>query len=423
MILNGTELRVYLNETLVALARNNSLSISSDLIGVSGQGNGSFSEVLPSIINWSVTVDCLVDLTEGTGLPSLFELITERTSFRLKISTENEADTYYWVGMAYLSSLDIEAPNEDVTSLSGEIIGDGVLERIPYDQLNFAITEAGLIFNNLIRLSPNNVLLVNGQDTNEVAFIQNGRIKSTKSFASDVLAICSVGNNFLVTLDQSGSNNVLINDKGETLAVYTSTTAPTDRDVFAVYYGGAIYTSKATKYVVKYVDNVEDDVFDLGGADVLRQLAVNKHGVFVINNTDTSVQKIDLAGTVTTLVDVASTAYVALAADYNYLFIGATLTGTTLSILCYENTTLKWTYPIIGTYPECALYADKDRNVYICLSDSIRKIKNLAPQLGTYEVVETWTPEKVTPKDIVVSPTGAIILASGQTTSGVTYQY
>jgi len=419
MILNGTILSVYVNGVKVALCRSSSLSIASDFIGKSAQGNGYFKELLPSTLGWSVSVENLIDLTESTGLPSLFELITERTRFDLKITTDNEDDVYYWVGSAYLEGLDSDFPNEDVSVFSGEIIGDGVLERVPYAQLNFTITEASIIYNNLLRLNQNNVLIVNGLDTNQVALIQNGRIKTSKTFAADVLSVCAVGNNFLVTIDQSGSNNVIIDSDGNILQIYTSTTVPTDRDVFAISYGGAIYTSKTTKYVIKYVDYVEVDSFDMGGTDVLAQLAANKYGVFVINLTDTNVQKIDYDGVITTFLSVGSTDYVALASDDDYLYVARVLAGN-LSILCYLDSTLKWTYSV-GTYSECSMYADADRNVYICVSDSVVQLNNLTVE-SNYSVVDTWTPEKVTPKDIVVSPNGVIILASGQTVSGITYQ-
>jgi len=417
MILNGTDLRVYVDEVLVAFARNNTLSINSDFIEVSGQGNGYFKENLPSLLSWSVSVDLLVDLTENTGLPSLFELITERTRFRLQISAD--ADSYYYVGMAYLSSLEVSAPNEDATTLSVEVMPDGILERLPVDQLNFTITEAGIIYNNLLRLNKENVLIVSGQDTNQITLIQNGRAKVTQSFAADVVAVCAVGNNFLVCIDQSGSNNILIDSSGNYLQIWTSSTAPTDRDVFAVFYKNAIYSAKTTQYVIKYVDYVQDAAYNLGGADTLGQLTVNKYGVFVINTTDTSVQKIDSAGIVTTFLDVASTDYVAIASDDDYLYIARVLAGN-LSILCYLDSTLKWTYSA-GTYSACSLYADNDRNLYICLTGLTFKVQNKTVESSAL-LLQTFTNAKTTAKDLQVSPTGALILASGVSVSGITFQ-
>jgi hypothetical protein len=418
MILNGTDLRVYVNETLVAFARNNTLNVVSEFLPISGQGNGFWKENLPSILSWSVNVDLLVDLTEDTGLPSMFELISERTIFRLKIQAD--ADDYYYSGMAYLSTLEVSAPNEDVTTLNVEVMPDGILERIPVDQINFTITETGITYGALLRLSPDNILAVSGQGSNIWALYQNGRQIFTKTMSDDIQAICWVGNKLLITTAVVGGNNYLFDSNGNLLLRYSSATSSTTSDLFAYFYQNSVWTTKSTQYVKKYINFDESqETFDLGSGDSLSYITVNKYGAFVINETDASIQKIGLTGAVTIFLDVASTDYVMLASDDDYLFVARVLAGN-LSVLCYLDSTLKWTYSV-GTYSACSMVTDKDRNLYICVSDSVIKLNNLIVE-STYLIVDVWSPEKTNPKDIQVSPTGTIILASGQSVSGITYQ-
>ncbi len=424
MILNGTILSVYLNGTKVGLCRSSSLSIASDFIGKSGQGNGYFKEFLPSTVGWSVSVENLIDLTESTGLPSLFELITERTRFDLKITTDNEDDVYYYVGSAYLEGLDLDFPNEDVSVLSGEIIGDGVLERVPYNQRDYSISEVGITYNNLIRLNKNNTLFVSGQNTNKWAAYRNGKmVYESENLSFAIRGIATIGNYFLISLGSTATFyfNRLFDENFNQIASFVSSTDSANQDFAFAHYDGTLWAIKNQRYCIRYVDNVQVAHYDLGSGDSLGQLTANKHGVLVINVTDSKIQHIDPPShAITTFLDVASTTYVALTADADYYFI-AYVNGGTLYVACYDDTTLKWTYTV-GTYSACSLYADEDRNVYICVTDSVIKLNNRSPYFGTYTVEDTWTPEKVTPKDIVVSPNGVIILASGQTTSGITYQ-
>lgn len=97
------------------------LSLSKDIIEILAFGM-QYKEKVPSIKDWSLSVDGTVALATGGTQEKLYEAFESGELLTLGIYLD---DNTYFDGQGYVSSFEMEAAPDDKISLSSEISGNG----------------------------------------------------------------------------------------------------------------------------------------------------------------------------------------------------------------------------------------------------------------------------------------------------------
>lgn len=97
------------------------LSLSKDIIEILAFGM-SYKEKVPSIKDWTLSVDGTVAIAEGGTQKELYDAFESGNLITLGIYLD---DNTYFDGKGYVSSFEMEAAPDDKISLSSEISGNG----------------------------------------------------------------------------------------------------------------------------------------------------------------------------------------------------------------------------------------------------------------------------------------------------------
>lgn len=97
------------------------LSLSKDIIEILAFGM-QYKEKVPSIKDWTLSVDGTVALATGGTQKDLYDAFESGDPLTLGIYLD---DNTYFTGEGYVSSFEIEAAPDDKISLSSEISGNG----------------------------------------------------------------------------------------------------------------------------------------------------------------------------------------------------------------------------------------------------------------------------------------------------------
>lgn len=97
------------------------LSLSKDIIEILAFGM-QYKEKVPSIKDWTLSVDGTVALATGGTQKELYDAFESGEPLTLGIYLD---DNTYFTGEGYVSSFEIEAAPDDKISLSSEISGNG----------------------------------------------------------------------------------------------------------------------------------------------------------------------------------------------------------------------------------------------------------------------------------------------------------
>ena len=134
--LNGTELGVYMNGTLVAYSTSATININHSPRSTTNKESAGFEEIMEGLRSWDVSVDALYAWMQPDGNPISNETLSEiftgywttRAKFTLTfgVTTTAQNDTKY-VGDAWLTSVSLTAPMEDTATFSASFKGTGEL--------------------------------------------------------------------------------------------------------------------------------------------------------------------------------------------------------------------------------------------------------------------------------------------------------
>jgi len=129
-VINGTNLRLYVDGNPVAYAVTCSLSMTrnfTDTIHKDNPGSG-WAESTPGSASFTLTTDGLFNEDGTNNAPAdLFALFTNKTQVAFYFSNENAGDTRYY-GNGYISSLEFSATVEENSTYSVTINGDGQIQ-------------------------------------------------------------------------------------------------------------------------------------------------------------------------------------------------------------------------------------------------------------------------------------------------------
>ena len=119
------------------------LSLSSDTIETSNKMSGVWAAALPGQISWEVSTSALYSTTAANSYNSLYDSVAHRTPYLLRIgrvqnynniSDYTNASNYvldasagFYEGYAYITSLELNASNNEVASYSATFTGNGQL--------------------------------------------------------------------------------------------------------------------------------------------------------------------------------------------------------------------------------------------------------------------------------------------------------
>jgi predicted secreted protein len=125
---NGKLIGVYIDGTLVACATSGTLRVEADEIDATCKDDSSWGVSLSGRRSWGMDVDALIKFDGAEGLEESIDYILNESTVVLKFSTEVTDDTY-WTGSAIATSVEANAPNNEVASWSVSFNGKGALTK------------------------------------------------------------------------------------------------------------------------------------------------------------------------------------------------------------------------------------------------------------------------------------------------------
>ena len=125
--LNGSDILLYDADTDFPLMcqRSVTVTMNDSMIDATCKQSGGYSESLPGLRDFSFTCDALVDWDEGvsdTGITTLYASYNSRVPINIAIANSVIPAGYY-IGLAYVDSIEVNAPMEDVVSYTVSFTG------------------------------------------------------------------------------------------------------------------------------------------------------------------------------------------------------------------------------------------------------------------------------------------------------------
>ena len=125
--MNGSDILIYDADTNFPLMcqTNVTVTINDAMIEATCKQDGGFSVSLPGLRDFAFTCDALVNWDEGvadTGITTLYASYNSRVPINIAI-VNPIIPTGYYVGLAYVESIEINAPMEDVVTYTVSFTG------------------------------------------------------------------------------------------------------------------------------------------------------------------------------------------------------------------------------------------------------------------------------------------------------------
>jgi len=126
-VLNGSDILLYDADTDFPLMcqRGVTITLNDGMIDATCKQSAGYMVNLPGLREFAFTADALVDFDEGgsdLGITTLFDSYDNRTPINILIANPVLAQAYY-TGLAYVESIEVNAPMEDVVSYTVSFTG------------------------------------------------------------------------------------------------------------------------------------------------------------------------------------------------------------------------------------------------------------------------------------------------------------
>lgn len=125
-VINGSDFFMYDSKTLIGHATSHTLSVTMNAIDSSSKDAAGWEDNIGGIRAWEASGDGLYTFDDTYGFSQLMAIITARTLIMVKLSTTTSTNKYYY-GYGRLTSLTLNAPNEDASTYSFSFKGKGAL--------------------------------------------------------------------------------------------------------------------------------------------------------------------------------------------------------------------------------------------------------------------------------------------------------
>lgn len=126
-VLNGSDILLYDADSNFPLMcqKNLSVTLNDAMIDATCKQSGGYMVSLPGLREFAFTADALVNFDEGAsdlGITTLFAAYDAKTPINILIANPTLATAYY-TGLAYIESIEVNAPMEDVVSYTVSFTG------------------------------------------------------------------------------------------------------------------------------------------------------------------------------------------------------------------------------------------------------------------------------------------------------------
>lgn len=123
MLVNGKNLALYIDDTLVALSKSCNVDITADMIEVSSLLHGRAKSFIAGKYSWQITTDNLVKVSDEIYY-SLSEKLKKGTRVYIRVTMPGSA---VQGGYAYVQSLRLSGAVGSMATYSVTLAGDGEL--------------------------------------------------------------------------------------------------------------------------------------------------------------------------------------------------------------------------------------------------------------------------------------------------------
>ena len=130
-VINGKLFGVYIDGTLIGLAKSADISLSHEVRDTTTKDDDGWKTIAEGGRSWTAKTDNLVSFSATYNYEELFDLVTNRTEVTISFETNVSGDSRMW-GRGYISSLDLNAPNQESVSFTASFEGDGVLTKVAH---------------------------------------------------------------------------------------------------------------------------------------------------------------------------------------------------------------------------------------------------------------------------------------------------
>jgi len=132
--LQGGALLIYVDGEPVAAATSSTLDTTRNMIDMSNKDTGDMREIVAGRGEWSMSSDNIVDFDVASGSTGYLELFAawkdgDEVTIKMALKTEESGDPYF-EGKAFISSLPLNAPDNDAATFSATFDGNGELELV-----------------------------------------------------------------------------------------------------------------------------------------------------------------------------------------------------------------------------------------------------------------------------------------------------
>lgn len=118
-----------MNGNKIAYTQNHTLTMGMETRDATTKDSSGWATKKEGLRSWSISGDGLYYFAATYGPSDLFGLLENRTRVSLKFTTNVSGDKYF-TGYAYLTSLEVSAPQEDTASFSFSFEGDGAIDEV-----------------------------------------------------------------------------------------------------------------------------------------------------------------------------------------------------------------------------------------------------------------------------------------------------
>lgn len=130
-VLNGSDILLYDADSNFPLMcqRGVTITLNDAMIDATCKQSAGYMVSLPGLREFAFTADALVDFDEGAsdlGITTLMDAYKFRTAINILIANPTLATAYY-TGLAYVESIEVNAPMEDVVSYTVSFTGTYII--------------------------------------------------------------------------------------------------------------------------------------------------------------------------------------------------------------------------------------------------------------------------------------------------------
>ena len=131
-VINGRTIYIYLDADVVMLSTNVSFSVEQKLKNTSVRNSNGWNTSIPDVREWSMECEGALafnnldgSIVFGKRISDIIQdNIINRNKLTTKITTQGSpAGSVLWMGEAYITSVNIDTPNEDSSTYSFSLSG------------------------------------------------------------------------------------------------------------------------------------------------------------------------------------------------------------------------------------------------------------------------------------------------------------